>query len=336
MSRIEENAKVLQTNFGELGLEVECIKWVESPLGDTFYFNLKHISDYNEKHIKTMLETISVYHHLDMTFSKTKEAHFKVFIQYANGNIISLVQCLSEVNFREIAIGKTDDNKVMSFDFNKTPHLLIGGTTGSGKSVLLHDILCGIYVTYGTNKDVNRLRKAEVIIIDPKGSELNIYKGCFGTLYIDDVNEAIEQLKVLCIEMDRRYKALDTYKDIDTYVVIDELADLMLRSRFEVEESIVRLAQKGRACGIHLIVATQRPTADVVSGLIKANMPYRIALKTASVRDSVVILDHKGAEALNGCGDCIIKNGLFERRCQVALADEELKAKIVSECRVRV
>jgi S-DNA-T family DNA segregation ATPase FtsK/SpoIIIE len=91
------------------------------------------------------------------------------------------------------------------------------------------------------------------------------------------------------------------------YVFIDELADLMLLSRYEVEESITRLAQKGRACGIHLIVATQRPTANVLTGLIKANMPCKIALKVSSVRDSVVALDHKGAEQLLGFGDAIIK-----------------------------
>ena len=333
MSRIEENGKVLETNFRELGLETELVRSVESPLGDTFYFNLKYISQYSEAYIKGLLEKIAVYHHLDMQFSKTKEAHFKVFVHFANKQAVSLIQCLSQVNYRDIAIGVDSENKVVSIDFEKTPHVLIGGTTGSGKSVLLHDILCGIYVTYGTNRSVNRFKKAEIFIIDPKGSELNIYKGCCGTTYIDEVDIAIKQLGLLCEEMDSRYKNIDNYKGFDTYIVIDELADLMLRSRYEVEESIVRLAQKGRACGMHLIVATQRPTADVMSGLIKANMPYRIALKTASVRDSVVILDHKGCEALQGCGDCIIKNGLTEIHCQVALADDELKHKIKLECK---
>ena len=333
MSRIEDNANLIKTNFSELGLETELVKCVESPLGDTFYFNLKFISQYNETYIKGLLEKIAVFHHLDMQFGKTKEAHFKVFVQFGTQKPISLVQCLNEVGYRQVAIGKTDENKVISIDFDKTPHVLIGGTTGSGKSVLLHDIVCGLYVTYGTQLKVERFKRCEIFLIDPKGSEFSIYKNCNGTIYIDEIGNAIAQLKLLCNEMDNRYKDIDNYKDFDTYIVIDELADLMLRSRFEVEESIVRLAQKGRACGMHLIIATQRPTADVVSGLIKANMPYRIALKTASVRDSVVILDHKGCEQLKGCGDCIVKNGLTETRCQIALTDNELKQKVVTECK---
>lgn len=332
MTRIEENGATLQTNFKELGLETELLKCVESPLGDTFYFNLKYISQYNESYVKGLLEKIAVYHHLDMTFSKTKEAHFKVLVQFRSQTKISLAQCLYEVGFREMAVGKDDEGKIVSIDFKKTPHVLIGGTTGSGKSVLLHDIICDIYVCHGAGKNVSRFKRCELFIIDPKGSELNVYRNCAGTTYIDETDVAIQQLKSLCYEMDKRYKSLDEYRDFDTYIIIDELADLMLRSKFEVEESIVRLAQKGRACGMHLIVATQRPTADVMSGLIKANMPYRIALKTASVRDSVVILDHKGCEQLRGCGDCIVKEGIKETRCQIALADNSLKEKVVREC----
>ena len=158
MSRIEDNGKLLATNFGELGLLVEFVKGTESPLGDTFFFNLKAISDYNEKYIKDLLEKIAVFHHLDMTFSKTKEAHFKVFVQYGSKNAISLIQCMSEVGYREVALGKDSEGNVLTIDFDKTPHLLIGGTTGSGKSVLMHDILCNLYVLYGSNRKTLRFK----------------------------------------------------------------------------------------------------------------------------------------------------------------------------------
>ena len=167
-----------------------------------------------------------------------------------------------------------------------------------------------------------------MLIIDPKGNELDRYKNCGCVWFVDDTRKEIAQLEWAVAEMDRRYKENITTAT-DTFIVIDELADLMLTSKFEVEEYIVRLAQKGRACGIHLIVATQRPTIDVCSGLIKANMPYRIGLKTASVRDSVVILDHKGLETLKGRGDCIVKLGLQEYRTQIALPEDELIARVV-------
>lgn len=322
MSRIEQNGKMLETNFSELGLSVVYKNGVESALGDTYLFDLVNIAQYNENYLKSLIKKIAVYHHLDMSLMETKQAHFGVFVKQ-DQTTLSLAQLHAQVNYREIVIGKDINNNLVKIDFKKIPHLLIAGTTGSGKSVLLHNLICNIYNYYGQN----RFLSPRMIIVDPKTSELSQYKDCRNTTFIDNVSQAIYELQECVSEMERRYRNAGVIES-EMFIIIDELADLMLSSRFEVEESIVKIAQKGRACGMHLIVATQRPTIDVCSGLIKANMPYRIALKTASVRDSVVILDHKGAETLNGNGDSIVKLGMGEIRMQVAMASSQVIAKI--------
>ena len=318
--RIEQAGQVVATNFCELGLQVEFVKGYGSPLGDTLLFNLKFMSQYNKNYLKSLLEKIAIYHHLDMEIIDTKEAHFGVFVSCENQKV-SLSQLLCRN--REITIGLDNFGKPVKIDFEKIPHLLIAGTTGSGKSVLLHNLICNLMIWYGRN----HTKKPQFIIIDPKGNELDKYRNVKNTTFIDSTQGAFHILSLCCNEMDRRYHENDMNAP-DIYCLIDELAELMLTGKFQAEEYIVRLAQKGRACGIHLIVATQRPTIDVCSGLIKANMPYRIALKTASVRDSVVILDRKGAEELN-VGEAFYKEGVNLTRLKVAYPENELIAKVI-------
>lgn len=319
--RIEHNGNLYATNFGELGLSVDFVNGYESPLGDTYLFNLKFISQYNKNYLKSLIEKIAVYHHADLSLIDTKEAHFGVFDSQAIENV-SLANLLCKS--REIVIGVDNLGKNITIDFNKIPHLLIAGATGSGKSVLLHNLLINLCVFYGRQT----LKVPQFIIIDPKGNELNMYRNMRNTTFVDTTHSAIQTLALACEEMDRRYAHNDMNAS-DMFIVIDELADLMLTSKYQVEEYIVRLAQKGRACGIHLIVATQRPTIDVCSGLIKANMPYRFALKTAGVRDSVVILDRKGAETLN-VGEAYFKNGVELTRLKVAYPENELMSKVIN------
>ena len=324
MERIDEAGIILADNFCKLGLQVVYVRGVEHILGDTFYFNLKDISQYNEKHIKALLEKIAVFSHGDMQFGKTNEAHFKVEWRYTKGSMLMLTSIIDD---NKVNIGKDTDNNVVSIDFDsKTPHLLVAGTTGSGKSVLLKTLLVSLF-NYHNHYHVSRFNGAQFIIIDPKGNEFSEFKRVVNN-YFDNTQASIKALHQLEDIMDNRYKNMDKVKT-PIYIIIDELADLMLTSRFEVEQSIVRIAQKGRACGIHLIVATQRPSVDVVSGLIKANLPCRLALKTAGVRDSVVILDHKGSEALTGYGDCIFKNGLEEKHFKVAFPDQDIINRVV-------
>lgn len=203
-------------------------------------------------------------------------------------------------------------------DLAKMPHLLIAGTTGSGKSVCVNSIITSFL--YRCHPD-----QVKLLLIDPKKVEFSPYNGLPHLLrpVITEVKDAEDYLRGVCNMMDDRYAAFEKVgaRTFDEYaaitgtwftrivVIIDELADLMLTSKRAVEPMIVRLAQKARAAGIHLVIATQRPTRDVITGLIKANMPCRIAFKTMSGIDSRVILDQTGAEKLLGMGDLLYKRG---------------------------
>lgn len=197
-------------------------------------------------------------------------------------------------------------------DLVDAPHMLVAGTTGSGKSVLLNTIICGLLVKLTPV----RLR---LVMIDPKRVELSQYKGLphMERPPIKTAEEAVEVLERLVNVMGKRYtqmerRSLKNVKGLElefprVVVVVDEFADLMLTARKKIETPIVRLAQLGRAAGIHLVIATQSPRKDVLTGLIKANVPTRVALTTADQRESLVILDHGGAEKLRGRGQGILK-----------------------------
>jgi S-DNA-T family DNA segregation ATPase FtsK/SpoIIIE len=220
------------------------------------------------------------------------------------------------------------------------PHLLIAGATGAGKSVGLNAMICSVLYK-ATPADVRFL------MIDPKRLELGVYEGIPHLLspVVVDAKEAALRLKWIVGKMEERYKLLQgkQVRNIDGYnkavqpeeklpywvVVVDELADLMMVSAGEVQTSLVRLAQIARAVGIHLIVATQRPSVDVVTGLIKANFPTRIAFQVASKVDSRTVLDGNGAEQLLGRGDMIFVPPGAGRPMRVHgawVADNEVKA----------
>ncbi len=217
-----------------------------------------------------------------------------------------------------IALGKDIVGKPFVTDLKKLPHLLIAGTTGSGKSVGINAMILSLL--YRNSPD-----RLKLMMIDPKMLEFSIYNDIphLLTPVITQPKKAIAALSNMVAEMERRYKMMSQTrtKNIETYnekaakegreelpyivVVIDELADLMMTGGKEVEFSIARLAQMARASGIHLIVATQRPSVDVVTGLIKANLPSRISYKVGQKIDSKVILDTLGAESLLGRGDML-------------------------------
>ena len=228
----------------------------------------------------------------------------------------------------------------MVSDLAAMPHLLIAGSTGSGKSVGLNTMICSL---------LYKATPAEVrfLLIDPKRLELGMYEGIPHLLapVVTDAKEASARLKWIVGKMDERYKQLQLkqVRNIEGYnrevpaeeklpywvVVVDELADLMMVSAGEVQNSLVRLAQIARAVGIHLIIATQRPSVDVVTGLIKANFPTRIAFQVASKVDSRTVLDANGAEQLLGRGDMIFLppgSGRATRVHGCWVADNEVKA----------
>jgi DNA segregation ATPase FtsK/SpoIIIE, S-DNA-T family len=247
-------------------------------------------------------------------------------------------------------LGKDISGAAVWADLARMPHLLIAGTTGSGKSGCINTILTSILLRATPDE-------ARLILVDPKRIELNYYESIphLLTPVVSSPKEASAVLLNVVTEMDRRYERLSQVRarnlpeanrafrkrgeDELPYllVVIDELADLMMVSPQEVEDAIIRLAQKSRAVGIHLVLATQRPSVDVITGMIKANVPSRIAFAVSSQTDSRVILDQNGAESLLGQGDMLFKPLGTSRlqRVQGAFVTEEEVAMIVEQARAQ-
>ncbi len=222
-----------------------------------------------------------------------------------------------------LPLGRDVSGEPVFIDLTKMPHLLIAGATGSGKSICINNIILSLLY-------LNSPKTLRLILIDPKRVEMTPYNGAslLLTPVIVEPKEAINALRWAVREMDDRYKILSEagYRDIISYneniikegfqdimyyivIIIDELADLMAAYKKEVEAAVVRLAQMARAVGIHLIASTQRPSTDVVTGLIKANITSRISFKVASQVDSRTILDQAGAEKLLGAGDMLFMSG---------------------------
>ncbi len=256
------------------------------------------------------------------------------------------------------ALGLSSSGEPVSADIAKMPHVLVAGATGSGKSVLIHSMVLSILF---------RARPDEVklMLIDPKRTELTFYESIphlfdpttdpARVSVITNAKDASKSLKALVSLMEKRYEKLQLFgvRNIEGYnaeadkkgqprefyivVVIDELADLMLIAGDVVEDAIQRLTQMARAVGIHLVLATQRPSVDVITGVIKANLPSRIALQVISKIDSKVILDGSGAEALQGRGDLLyLATGAQKpERCQGAFVSEEEIRSVVSHLKAQ-
>jgi DNA segregation ATPase FtsK/SpoIIIE, S-DNA-T family len=245
-------------------------------------------------------------------------------------------------------LGKDISGNAVWTDLARMPHLLIAGTTGAGKSGCINAILTSVLLR-ATPDD------ARLILIDPKRIELSLYESIphLLTPVVSSPKEAAIVLTNVIAEMERRYERLATVRARNLaeanrtfrqrgeetlpylLVVIDELADLMMISPQQVEDAVIRLAQKSRAVGIHLVLATQRPSVDVITGMIKANVPSRIAFAVSSQTDSRVILDQAGAESLLGQGDMLFKPLGTSRlqRVQGAYVTEEEIALLVEQCR---
>mgnify|MGYP000642116261 FL=1 len=213
-----------------------------------------------------------------------------------------------------IGLGKDISGNIITADLAKMPHLLVAGSTGSGKSVCINTIIAGLLYK-ASPSDV------KLILVDPKVVELSNYNGIphLLTPVVTDAKKAASALHWAVAEMERRYKMFaDSHvREINSYnqkadekmpfivIIIDELSDLMMVAKVDVEDAILRLAQKARAAGIHLILATQRPSVDVITGIVKANIPSRVAFAVSSQTDSRTILDMGGAEKLLGKGDML-------------------------------
>lgn len=273
-------------------------------------------------------------------------------------SIVGLATLLSDEKFQDstkpltIALGRNISGKAVFGNLAKMPHGLVAGTTGSGKSVTIHSMITSLLYRNGPDD-------LKFILIDPKRVELTLYNNIphLLTPVITDAKKTILALKWAAKEMDRRYDILESesVRDIGSYhsnvynskkkdengaepadrmpyivIIIDELADIMSAYPRELEAAIVRLAQMSRAVGIHLILSTQRPEVNVITGLIKANIPARVALKVSSQIDSRTILDAGGAEKLLGAGDMLYSSGEAQpERLQSAFISESEVKKVV-------
>ena len=276
-------------------------------------------------------------------------------------NIVSMLEVLSSEKFQNsdmalpIAFGKTISNETYVVDLAKMPHLLMAGATGQGKSVGLNAVLASLLYKKHPSQ-------VKFVLIDPKKVELTLFnkieRHYLAKLpdqedaIITDTKKVVNTVNSLCIEMDERYELCKTAncRNISEYnkkfisrklnpnkghrflpyivLVIDEFADLIMTAGKEIETPIARLAQLARAIGIHLIVATQRPSVNVITGLIKANFPARVAFRVTSTTDSRTIMDSKGAEQLIGMGDMLISTGSELIRLQCAFIDTPEVEKI--------
>ena len=260
---------------------------------------------------------------------------------------VTIKELLSNDNFKNtsskipICIGKDISGNIEVIDLSKTPHLLVAGTTGSGKSVFINTLLASLLYKFSPED-------LRLILIDPKMLELSVYNDIAHLLtpVVTEPKKAILALKWVCKEMERRYslmneentRSLEGYnqKSIEKlpYIIvfIDEMADLMMTAGKEVEHYVQRLAQMARACGIHLVMATQRPSVDIITGSIKANFPSRISFQVASKYDSRTVLGEIGAEQLLGNGDMLMsKNGGNIVRYQSAFISDNEVNKLIKE-----
>lgn len=304
----EKLAKILSS-------KVPCsfIRAVVAPQLVSYHFALENPLELPK--VKRLLEGVSAILHTEVKQASSDIAHFALEIPRADRSTLYFKQALLTKDFDRAAglsalFGVDTLNRPLVVNIQSLPHALIGGTTGGGKSVLLNSIAVSLLFKHTPET-------MQFIIIDPKQVEFSGFAGLPHLLrpVVTDPYLAIDTLASVCDMIDQRYKRMAAHRVKNAaemglpsvVVMIDELADLIILGKKPVETAIVRIAQLGRAAGVHLIVATQQPTVNVVTGLIKANIPCRIALKTATVSNSMVILDGKGAEKLTGKGDALLK-----------------------------
>lgn len=296
--------------FYELGVPVFLKRTQDSPSYVTYHFNVADIKSLEQTEKKTKL--ISKFLGKTILYKSSDFAHFALSIPKENKMSVNLMDDEYKDLFKKdnniVFAGVDENNNQITINLDETPHILIAGTTGSGKSVMTNSVICSLL------KGQNKLNT--FTMIDTKRVELSLYRqlGSNKCSVSTEPTSALEVLEDICSTIDARYTLMEAkgWRKIPKgypreIVVIEELGDLMAISKGVVEKYIVKIARLGRACGVHLIVATQRPTTDVVTGEIKANIGCRFALQTTSGVDSRNILGHNGAEKLKGSGDCLLK-----------------------------
>ena len=343
---VYEKIEIINNTLAEFGIDGEVVKHTYGP--SVTRYEVKLSSGVNVKKVSSITDNMKMnLSARTLRIEAPIPGKSNVGIEVPNNKIrtVSFSEIVMVDEFRNsntplnIALGLNIDGQPVHTSIAKMPHGLIAGGTGSGKSVCVNGLLVSLLLKYSP-KDL------KMILVDPKQVELILYQDLphLATPVITDPKMASEALKWACEEMDRRYRAFSSARarDIEGFnerikndpsikklpylvIVIDELADLMLTCGNDVEASIQRITQMGRASGVHLIVATQRPTTDVVKGTIKANIPCRMAFKVSQYVDSATILDQGGAENLLGRGDMLFKKDELPIRIQGAfISDGEI------------
>lgn len=322
-AEMQKNIETLEGTLEQFGIEASVVEVATGPTITRYEISLG--PGIRVARITALAENIA----MDLAASQVRveapipgKAAIGVEVPNGSPSMVTLRELCDDPLFKNspsklfVALGKDVSGVNKYADLTKMPHLLIGGATNSGKSIGLATLITSLLMR-NTPKDVR------LVMIDPKRVELTLFDHVPHLMcpVIKDTKEAAGALRAVCREMERRYDLLSEHgvRNIDGWnakasfqdkmpyivVIIDELADLMIQHKAEVETVIVRLAQLARAVGIHMVLATQRPSVDVITGLIKANIPSRLAFSVASAIDSRTILDQKGAEALIGKGDML-------------------------------
>lgn len=333
------DGEAIATVITECGVPCEFLEIVCAPQIVTYHFELHNALDITK--LKKPIAAVSAIIHTTVTQTMSNIGHFALVIPRDERRLVTLRECIMTDTFNRhkrqlrVCLGRNCNNDTVVLSIEDMPHILIAGATGSGKSVLLNSMIVSLLFSSWP----------AFVMIDPKQVELSKYDGLptLACPIVKDHTTAVNVLNNVCAEMDKRYarmaehgcKKASEIGITPLVVVIDELADLMLTSKYECEQSIIRIAQLGRAAGIHLIIATQRPTVNVITGLIKSNIPCKIALQTSSIRDSITILDHKGAESLTGKGDALLKlpDRVEEIRFQSAYISDADIERVVNYCK---
>lgn len=362
---LEATGAVLTKTLSEFGVEGKIVGWQPGPVVTVYEYQPD--AGIKQSKILSLMDDLALSLKVDSIFINPVPGKRALGIQVPNQRreVVFLGDVIASESFQKspspmtFAMGKTINGQPFTADLTTMPHLLAAGATGTGKSVGINSLLCSV-IMKSSPEDVR------MILVDPKMLELSVYDGIPHLLMpvITEPDRASSALKWAANEMERRYKimqhaqvrniggfnafwesASETRKEQikglmnDPHIarlpyillVIDELADLMLTAPKDVEGSIQRLAQKARASGIHMVLATQRPSVDVITGVIKANLPCRLSFQVVSKHDSRTILDQMGAEKLLGRGDLLLQRpgvGRLERLQGALVSDEEVLALV--------
>ena len=315
LNNTETEQKII--NFYSIyGVTLEYIKKVDSFSITRYYYIIKNNARLNK--INNLIEELQLYAKIDkIKLDFEAKSGCIIFECSKNERKILWFEELKNNNTEGLtaSIGKSLNNEEIQLNLLKTPHLLVAGSTGSGKSCILNNIITSLVKKYDENY-------FKTILIDVKQVEFIQYRNIkqLATPVVTDTEKAIDILNKMCVIMSNRYALLseNNARNIEEYnaknqeklcyylIIIDELADLFIQAP-DIEIILCRLAQLGRAAGIHLVLATQRPDRETITGRLKVNIPSRLALTVTSVYDSRIILDQTGAEKLTGKGDFILK-----------------------------